>query len=284
MAQGKLSYKDQITFVEPPSHDFKCPICLGILKEPFLTSCCGNHFCKSCIITVKKNSSKCPLCKATPLDGIINKHFKRSLDRLKVYCVHKEMGCKWIGEYGNIEKHLDSDNEKGECQFVTVQCPLSIQCDSIILRKLLTIHCEKTCKYRPFVCKYCGLKSTYSDITTQHNDVCANYPLLCPNHCSRITYPRSQLNHHHMAECPEESIPCTFSEMGCKEIVKRRMLQEHLKTSAVMHQMVMCQTITEQSQKLTLQVNTIQSLKEDKRNLESKVDDLLQDQHLMEKP
>jgi len=87
-----------------------------------------------------------------------------------------------------------------------------------------------------------------------------------------------------MAECPEESIPFTFGEMGCKEIVKRRMLQEHLKTSAVMHQMVMCQTITEQSQKLTLQVNTIQSLKEDKRNLESKVDDLLQDQHLMEKP
>jgi len=38
MAHSKSSfnfYKDQITFVEPPSHDFRCPICLGVLKEPF---------------------------------------------------------------------------------------------------------------------------------------------------------------------------------------------------------------------------------------------------------
>jgi len=271
MAQGKSSfsfYEDKITFVELPSHDFKCPICLGVLKEPFLTSCCGNHFCKPCIVSVKKDSSKCPLCKATPLNGIINKHFKRSLDQLKVYCIYKEMGCEWIGEYGKVEKHLDFDNEKGECQFVAVKCPLSKQCEFTILRKFLLAHCRKACKYRPYSCKYCGFQSTYVDITTQHNDVCANYPLLCPNHCSRMTYPRSQLKDH-IAECPNEKIACTFYEMGCKELVKRRLLSKHLECNAVYHQTIMCQTFAKELKSL---VKDNQSLVNDKKILEKKIE------------
>jgi len=73
-----------------------------------------------------------------------------------------------------------------------------------------------------------------------------------------------------------------FSEMGCKETVKRRMLQKHLEDSAVMHQMVMYQTITEQTQKLTLQTAAIQNLEKDKRDLAAKVHDLMQNHYLMQ--
>ena len=190
------------------------------------------------------------------------------------------MGCEWIGEYGKIENHLNFDNEKGECQFVAVKCPLSVCCECTILRKNLMTHC-KICKYRQFTCKYCGFISTYEDVTTCHYNDCMNFPMQCPNHCSRMTYLRCQLKDH-IAECPEENIPCTFNEMGCKEIVKRQMLQKHLDNSAVMHQMVMCQTITEQTQKLALQTTAIEGLERDKNDLEIKVHDLLQNHFFMQ--
>ena len=40
-------YDDDI-FVDPPKeHDgFYCPVCLLVLKEPHLLSCCGKHACE----------------------------------------------------------------------------------------------------------------------------------------------------------------------------------------------------------------------------------------------
>ena len=68
MAMSKLA-KDQLKFVDPPMDEFNCPICLGILQEPYLTACCGNHFCEACIEKVKEGANKCPLCQETPLNG-----------------------------------------------------------------------------------------------------------------------------------------------------------------------------------------------------------------------
>ena len=70
MAMGEKPPKDQVKFVDPPTEEYYCPICLGILQEPYLTACCGNHFCEACIKKVKEGASKCPLCKETPLNGM----------------------------------------------------------------------------------------------------------------------------------------------------------------------------------------------------------------------
>ena len=107
MAMSKLP-KDQLKFVNPPTEELNCPICLGILQEPYLTACCGNHFCEDCVEKVKEGASKCPLCQEAPLNGIINKGLRRKLNELKVYCMHKETGCNWIGDVGKLEKHLAS--------------------------------------------------------------------------------------------------------------------------------------------------------------------------------
>ena len=178
------------------------------------------------------------------------------------------MGCEWIGEYGKVEKHLDFDNEMGECQFVAVKCPLSKQCECTIQRKLLAAHCKKACRYRPYSCKYCGFQSTYVEVTTQHNSECVNYPLLCPNHCLRMSYPRCQLKDH-IAKCPDETVACTFSEMGCKELIKRRLLHRHLENYVIHHQTVMCQTFSKQIKSL---VDDKQSLVHDKEILEKKLE------------
>lgn len=250
-----------IDFVEPLSEEFNCPICFGLLQDPFLTACCGNHFCESCADKVKKNNNKCPLCQDTPLDGIVNKGLKRKVNELKVYCTHKNTGCDWKGNFGKLDLHLAADKVDGDCQFVIVRCPVSTQCETKISRKLLENHIKNVCGYRQFNCIHCGYQSTYYSITTSHNNECLKYPVPCPNNCSTKTHPRSLLNSH-LALCPEQEVACTFNEMGCKEKMKRRLLQEHMETNLLNHQVNMSQAYT--------------MLLKDKKQLEEKVADLEQ--------
>ena len=245
MAMSKLA-KDQLKFVDPPADEFNCPICLGILQEPYLTACCGNHFCEACIEKVKEGekegANKCPLCQETPLNGMINKSLRRKLNELKVYCIHKETGCKWVGDLGKLEQHLAIGEIKGECQFVVVTCTVSDLCKVQTPRRSFTNHVNNVCNHRQFRCRYCGHQHTYIAIITKHYDQCPKYPLNCPNNCSKQTYPRGQLDTH-LALCPEQIVDCTFSEMGCREKLKRRQLQQHLETNLLQHQIIMCTTI-----------------------------------------
>ncbi|GKE15028.1 E3 ubiquitin protein ligase COP1-like protein isoform X1 [Tanacetum coccineum] len=40
-----------------------CPICMGIIKDAFMTSC-GHSYCYMCIITHLDHKSDCPCCGA----------------------------------------------------------------------------------------------------------------------------------------------------------------------------------------------------------------------------
>ena len=259
MSLSKPMIDQPIDFVELPSEEYNCPICLGFLQEPYLTACCGNHFCKECIDNVKETNDKCPLCQAKPLTGFVNKHFKRKLNELKVYCTHKNEGCKWKGDYGKLNQHLATDKINGECQFVVLKCPLSTMCGILLPRNSLLHHTKNVCVYREFSCKHCGFLSSYHVVTTQHVNKCVNYPMSCPNECSKQMYPRSQLKSH-LASCPEQIVDCTFKEVGCKVKLKRHSLQQHLESNLLQHQMIMCQAFT--------------LLQKDKEELERKVTDL----------
>jgi len=263
MAMSKLALKETVNFVEPLTEEFKCPICLELLQNPYLSACCGNHFCESCANEVRKNVNKCPLCQERPLNGIINKGLKRKVNELKVYCLYKETGCDWMGDFGKIEQHLAVDKTNGECQFVVVKCPISKQCGAKISRKSLENHVNDACVYRPFRCKYCDYQSTYVVITTSHYEECLGYPVPCPNNCSTQTHPRGQLDNH-LALCPEQEVACTFIEMGCKEKMKRQLLQKHMETNLLHHQMIMCEAYTVQNK-------AIKSLIKDKTQLEEQV-------------
>ena len=265
---SKLTLKEGIDFVKPLSEEFSCPICLGLLEDPYLTACCGNHFCESCANKVKKNNNKCPLCQDTPLNGIINKGLKRKVNELKVYCSHKETGCNWTGDLGRLELHLATNKTEGECQFITVKCPVSTNCGAKLFRKSLEDHVTNICDYRQVKCKYCDYQSTYVAITTSHNNVCLKYPVPCPNNCSPQMHPRSLLDSH-LSLCPEQEVACAFSEMGCIEKMKRRSLQEHMKANILKHQMDMCQAYKAQNE-------TIKTLLRDKKQLEEKVTCLTQ--------
>ena len=230
MAQNK-----DINFITQPSEDFSCPVCLSILQEPFLTICCGGHFCKACIQTVKRQHNECPMCKKSPLLSVIDKYFKRQLERLMVYCPQE--GCQWTGEYGEVNKHLAIGQLAGDCRYVHVKCPLS--CGQEISRKSLDSHTEDHCPCRSASCPYCDFEGTHQVVTTLHRDVCPNYPCACPNSCSLGFIKRCNMSDH-LTQCPEQEIPCVFLEMGCEKVVHRKHLKEHLEMNIVEHQMLTC--------------------------------------------
>ena len=65
------------------------------------------------------------MCKETNLTTMPDKFFKRKVNELKVHCPNKSLGCEWVGELGSLDRHLSWNSVEGECQFVTVACPLT---------------------------------------------------------------------------------------------------------------------------------------------------------------
>ncbi|WPT13614.1 E3 ubiquitin-protein ligase COP1 [Picochlorum sp. SENEW3] len=57
--------------------DLKCPICISLLVDPFVTPC-GHAFCYSCVATHLKNSSTCPNCSASLTMAKLNPSFALS--------------------------------------------------------------------------------------------------------------------------------------------------------------------------------------------------------------
>ena len=236
MALSKLS-SSECEFVEKTSKDFDCPVCFQFIWNPFLTACCGNHFCDACVKFRKEENNQCPFCNEKPIIGIIDKKFQRQINELQVYCLYKKRGCSWVGELGKLIEHLEQDKTDGDCKFVQVSCSLS--CGKAIFRCELEEHLNMECPLRVCVCEYCGFSSTYEDVTTIHYSNCPNYPVVCPNSCSEEKLKRSSLDYH-LLDCPNEVVSCSFNEMGCEERTKRRCLQEHIEANVIQHQLMIC--------------------------------------------
>ena len=111
-------------YVAPPPEELSCSICLQVLCDPTLTSCCGQHFCRGCIDRVMARGHVCPLCNEKGFQTMLNKEKYRKVRELKVYCKLKAQGCGWVGELGALERHLDVAN--GSCEFVEVECEFAV--------------------------------------------------------------------------------------------------------------------------------------------------------------
>ena len=148
---------------------------------------------------------------------------------------HKEAGCEWIGELGNLTQHLNRQDEGGRligCQFESVNC---VFCSEDIQRKDLKEHEEDKCPDHPYGCEYCEeYESTHKDVTAKHWPVCPSRPVPCPNNCG-ISPKLEVLDNHIENECPLQIIDCAFKYAGCKEKVSRKDMQDHIVQSLVLH-------------------------------------------------
>lgn len=98
---------------------YTCMICTMIQREPTIVSCCGQHFCRSCFDrNASVNGMKCPHCLATDVQYFTNKQQQREIQCLRVQCCNADRGCRWTGDLGEMERHMEV-----ECEQVVVNCP-----------------------------------------------------------------------------------------------------------------------------------------------------------------
>ena len=216
-------------FVDPPPKvlQIECPICLLILREPHLTSCCGHNFCRACIEKVKNEGKSCPICKEAQFTTFHNKGHERSMKELAVHCEHKEVGCSWSGELGKLDDHLAK-----VCPYVEVKCRYA-RCHSVAKRKDISLH-DASCGFRPFRCHWCQLyDSWYDDVIKTHWPLCPQYPVPCEQCLVKVE--RQRLPHHVEEDCPLTMVDCEFSYAGCKARLPRKDLQGHINTELLVH-------------------------------------------------
>ena len=228
--------KEELSFVEeiPKQIEIECPICLKILVNPHLVSCCGHHFCEDCIERVDLCNRPCPMCKEKEYKSFIDKKCLRIINELQVYCTNKEKGCQWKGELKNLSTHLNKRKKVGECQYEEVKC--RYECNEGVQRQNLKHHEETECKKRPLTCQYCNTSSTYHSIT-EHYKKCLQYPVLCPNQCTAHEMPQGSVTDHVDNECPLQPVDCVFSWAGCKEKPLRKDIELH--TTDTKHMMIL---------------------------------------------
>ena len=102
-----------------------CPVTFEFLKDPRQTNlCCGNHLSRATAERLEAEGKPCPICKKAPLETTEDLFFKRKVMELNVRCSNRAIGCKWVGELGNLNDHLKLGSVDGLCDFVAVDCPL----------------------------------------------------------------------------------------------------------------------------------------------------------------
>ena len=105
-ADKQLLVEEDYPFVEQPSEDFFCPVTLGLLLQPHLTSCCGKHLSQEAATRIQREGKPCPRCKRPYWRTMKNKDFRRQVNELRVFCHNEDRGCGWQGELSDLERHV----------------------------------------------------------------------------------------------------------------------------------------------------------------------------------
>ena len=229
----------QCDFVRIPPNHLLCGICLHVFRDPHLTSCCGHHFCYSCINKSYQRSKVCPLCQNT-FTVFQAQNIIREVNALQVRCRNKTTGCEWEGPLKHLEEHVSN------CGFVSVLCNQG--CGQYVQNRLLQKHLDLLCPMRKYDCDYCRTYiSTYQDVKNNHWKVCEHFPVPCPNDCPKGSVPRGRLMDHLKKECKikqqlaemrsqnsqlQEKIRRMEKEIATKD-TRNKNLEENLQTQTI---------------------------------------------------
>ena len=268
-------------FLDPESQlkDFECPLCLHVTCEPSLTDCCGQHFCLACISRVLTDRQPCPFCKEKEFTVMVDKKQKRKVLGLKVMCTNQEHGCTWTGRLGELDSHLDAENDSC-CEHVIIRCPN--KCGECVKKQLLPCHLVDKCMSQLLSCTYCGFISP--GYIHKHYSECEKFPIPCPNNCEASRMERGRLEDH-LKECPLQVLDCEFAHAGCTEKIMRKDVDDHARNDVLQHLGMVSRYSA--ATKLEFDVlarkeEQIANLQRDYKNLETLVKYLLQQQKEME--
>ena len=144
--QGEGGFECEFVDNPPSVLQTECLICLLVLREPYQVVCCGKSFCRSCIQRVQF-SKQCPHCKEERI-VFPNKGLQQSLYQLKVRCTHQKEGCKWTGELGALDNHLNLNPQPAStlegCSYIVVDCRYRFAgCTARLPRKEMQAHLQE---------------------------------------------------------------------------------------------------------------------------------------------
>ena len=145
----------QCKFIDEVPDDFLCKSCTHVARQPHLTSCCGEHYCHTCIAAILQDKKPCPSCKEDMFTISMDKRDHRKILALRVCCMMKEHGCQWTGKVEQLDTHLNVNS--GDCQYVDVECPEN--CGQQVQKHQLATHIANECPKRDFTCMHCGFKA-----------------------------------------------------------------------------------------------------------------------------
>ena len=235
----KAGYECELVELPTKNIQSECPVCLQILREPHLISCCEHNFCAACIERVGKDGKPCPLCNEPGFTTMANKGLKRTLREFRVYCPHRLRGCKWEGELGKLDEHLNSDPQPQRqlegCPCAMIEC---LHCEEDIRRDKIASHQLECCPQRPYTCEYCAeYKSTFEDVAHSHWPECKCSLLPCPNECtpSGSGLQRQHLDHHVEEECLLTVVHCMLHHAGYEVMLPRKDMADHMKEDSIAH-------------------------------------------------
>ena len=241
-----------------------CKICRFPARDPQQTNeCCGQTFCATCLSKYMDSkildNKQCPFCKTVPFTFLPDAKTKHNIEKLKVFCPHKSMGCTWTGELRSLKEHLvkDIDNKKG-CPFTELQC--SNGCGVVMQRRLVEGHIKSECELREVKCEYCNTTGSYQWINSSHCEECPKYPVECPNHCE-VGHVRREEISGHLEECPLVTANCLFTSADCESV-------SNSKTSNIVQHMR--EAVTPPHTKCVLQ-STTELLQKTKKILENRI-------------
>ena len=238
----------QCEFIDTVLDSFYCKKCTLVARRLTYTCCCGESYCHACIADIQLQGKPCPECGYQNFSTMKPLKYQRQMDCLKVKCSMRGRGCDWLGTLGQLDAHLDPDQDN--CQHVDIKCPLN--CLQTIFKNKLKQHMSMECVKRDSVCQYCHFKATYEVMVDTHWPVCIYFPLQCPNFCG-VTCERDDMEDH-MRMCCLEEVECEFSGVGCDGQYRREDQEEHTRQNNQKHLAMTATTSVKMNQKLQQKV------------------------------
>ena len=233
-------------FIDPVPKHCLCNQCGYAARVPNITTCCGECYCKACIMEFIESEVPCPNCQKNDYTNVFQPKYERNIQALKIYCTMRDRGCKWTGECQKHNVHIDVYT--GDCEYVDVQC--TNDCNQRVQRRNLTTHLTNECPNREYTCPHCNYGNTFR-VVSEHWGVCAKYPIPCPNRC-RVTCERHMMEDHTNV-CPLEEVQCELSSTGCDARFQRQDLAAHAEQNTQRHLTLLAAVTLKMSLKLNEQ-------------------------------
>ena len=187
------------------------------------------------------------------------------LEECDEYIIVCPNGCNRMGKVTKLNRRELVHHLEEVCLYQKVEC---CNCCEEMERRYIEDHETNSCPKRKLKCEFCTQVVDALDII-KHLEVCDENFVQCSNGCLANKFKRKNLSEHLAENCPLERVNCPYSEFGCKERFKRKLVENHEKEFSHIHIKLTSQHFIKIQKEQSVD---IESLKKDNQKLRAKLD------------